>query len=164
PPGGPKMPYGNRGSVREPVRFRRRPFLHDGALPFPNVLAEEIGEDALTARGTAWLDRIFSPLVTLGVFLGQILRADPSGRAARAPPGGGPAAPPAPPPARAPSARPRRLLPEHFSADGPRQRGRALDARGDPPWLWKRRRVPIYDGPSVAMPDPPAHQAAYPQP
>ncbi len=29
-----------------------------------------------------WLDRIYSPLVTLWVFLGQVLSADPSCRAA----------------------------------------------------------------------------------
>jgi len=29
-----------------------------------------------------WKDRIFTPLVTLGVFLGQVLSADPSCRAA----------------------------------------------------------------------------------
>jgi hypothetical protein len=30
--------------------------------------------------------------------------------------------------------------------------------------LWKRRRVSVYDGSSVTMPDAPANQAAYPQP
>ena len=33
-----------------------------------------------------------------------------------------------------------------------------------PRWLWKGRRVHVYDGSSVSMPDTPANQAAYPQP
>jgi hypothetical protein len=34
----------------------------------------------------------------------------------------------------------------------------------DPRWLWKGRRVYVYDGSSVTMPDTPANQAEYPQP
>ena len=76
------MRYCNRGSFREQVRFLRRQFLQDGDLPFTNVLSEAVVEDALTASGIRWLDRIFSPLVTLWVFLGQVLSADHSCRAA----------------------------------------------------------------------------------
>src|SRR5437660_12324647 len=77
----PSMPYSNRGSFREQVGFLRRQFLQDGGLPFTDVLTEEVIAQALAAiRG--WLDRIFSPLVTLWVFLGQVLSADHSCRAA----------------------------------------------------------------------------------
>src|SRR5579871_6626781 len=69
------------GSFREQVRFLRRQFLQDGDLPFTNVLTQEVLEQALAAL-TGWLDRIFSPLVTLWVFLGQVLSADHSCRAA----------------------------------------------------------------------------------
>src|SRR5207245_5413949 len=31
-------------------------------------------------------------------------------------------------------------------------------------WLWKRRRVYVYDGSSVSMPDTAANQSEYPQP
>ena len=31
-------------------------------------------------------------------------------------------------------------------------------------WLWKHRRVYVYDGSSVSMPDTPENQRAYPQP
>src|SRR5262249_23609905 len=77
----PRMRYANPGSFREQVGFLRRQFLQDGDLPFTDVLTEEVIAPALTAlRG--WLDRVFSPLVTLWVFLGQVLSADPSCRAA----------------------------------------------------------------------------------
>jgi len=68
------MRYFNRGSFREQVGFLRRQFLQDGDLPFTNVLSEEIVKQALLASISCWLDRIFSPLVTLWVFLGQVLR------------------------------------------------------------------------------------------
>ena len=75
------MPYSNPSSFRAQASFLRRQFLQDGALPFTNVLTEELIAQALTAL-SGWLDRIFSPLVTLWVFLGQVLSADHSCRAA----------------------------------------------------------------------------------
>jgi hypothetical protein len=77
----PAMRCRAAGSFREHVRLLRRQFLQDGDLPFTNVLTEEALEQALAAL-TGWLDRIFSPLVTLWVFLGQVLSADHSRRAA----------------------------------------------------------------------------------
>ena len=61
--------------LRQQVQFLRRQFLQDGDLPFTNVLPEEVLAQALTSI-TGWLDWIFSPLVTLWVFLGQVLGAD----------------------------------------------------------------------------------------
>src|SRR5437764_14424421 len=78
------MPYSRQGPFREQVTFLRRQFLQDGDLPFTNVLTEEVIAQALTAL-TGWLDRIFSPLATLWVFLGQVLSANHSCHAAVAP-------------------------------------------------------------------------------
>src|SRR6266853_3607894 len=75
------MRYANPGSFREQVSFLRRQFLQDEDLPFTNVLTEEVIEQALAAL-SSWLDRIYTPLVTLWVFLGQVLSADHSCRAA----------------------------------------------------------------------------------
>ena len=38
-----------------------------------------------------------------------------------------------------------------------------LDAQADPRWLWNGRRVYLFDGTTVIMPDTPENQAAYPQ-
>jgi hypothetical protein len=148
------------------MRFLRQQFLQDGDLPFTNVLSEEIVGQALTASGTRWLDRIFSPLVTLWVFLGQVLSADHSCRAAvarllahRLARGQSPCSAETGAYCQA-----RKRLPEPFFADVARQTGRALDTDVEPQWLWKRRRVYVYDGSSVSMPDTPENQAAYPQP
>jgi hypothetical protein len=77
----PRMRRSRQERFRHQVHFLRRQFLQDGDLPFTNVLTQEVLTQALAAV-TGWLDLVFSPLVTLGVFLGQVLGADHSGRAA----------------------------------------------------------------------------------
>ena len=77
------MSFCNHGRFRQQVRFLRRQFLQDGELPFTNVLAERSVTQALKALNVVWLDRVYSPLVTLWVFLGQVLSQDHSCRAAR---------------------------------------------------------------------------------
>jgi hypothetical protein len=159
------MRYSNPGSFRAQANFLRGQFLQDGELPFTDVLTEEVIARALAAL-SGWLDRIFSPLVTLWVFLGQVLSADHSCRAAvarllahRLAQGQSPCSPETGAYCQA-----RQRLPESFFAGVARHTGQALDARADPQWLWKRRRVYIYDGSSVSMPDTPRNQAEYPQP
>jgi hypothetical protein len=56
--------------IRPQVRFLRRQVLQDGDLPFTDVLSAEVVSQALTTIGTCWKDRMFTPLVTLWVFLG----------------------------------------------------------------------------------------------
>ena len=53
-----------------------------GELPFTDVLSEETIAPALDAIDACWKDRIYPPLVTLWVFLGQVISADHSCRAA----------------------------------------------------------------------------------
>src|SRR2546429_1562709 len=161
-----RMRHFNQGRFRQQVRFLRRQFLQDGDLPLSNVLSEALIARALTALSGFWMDRIYSPLVTLWVFLGQILSADHSCRAAvarliahRLSRGQSPCSAETGAYCQA-----RKRLPEKFFADVARHTGRALEANVDPNWLWKRRRVYVYDGSSVSMPDTPKNQAAYPQP
>jgi len=148
------------------MSFLRRQFLQDGNLPFTDVLSESSVAQALAMIGDCWLDRIYSPLVTLWVFLGQVLSADHSCRAAvarliahRLSRG-----------QRACSSetgaycQARKRLPEKFFSEVARRTGRALETTVDPNWLWKQRRVYVFDGSSVSMPDTPENQRAYPQP
>ena len=76
------MRHFTQGRIQRQVSFLRQQFLQDGNLPFTDVLSAEVVTQALTAIGACWNDRIFTPLVTLWVFLGQVLSADPSCRAA----------------------------------------------------------------------------------
>jgi hypothetical protein len=152
-------------SFRDQATVLRRQFLQDGGLPFTDVLTEEVLARALAALG-GWLDRVFSPLVTLWVFLGQVLSADHSCRAAVARLIAHRVARGQPPCSAQTGAycQARKRLPERFFSEVARQSGRALEDRVDPRWRWKGRRVYVYDGSSVTMPDTPANQAAYPQP
>ena len=155
----------NHGRFQQQASFLRRQFLQDGDLPFTNVLSEGIVSQALTAIEVVWLDRIYSPLVTLWVFLGQVLSADSSCRAAvsrliahRLSCGQSPCSAETGAYCQA-----RKRLPEEFFAETARQTGRELQAEVDPEWLWKGRRVYAYDGATVMMPDTPENQQAYPQ-
>ena len=80
------MRYFHQGWFRQrfgqQFQFLKRQFLQDGELPFGDVLSEDIVGGALAANAVAWLDRIYSPLVTLWVFLGQVLSQDHSCRSA----------------------------------------------------------------------------------
>ncbi len=131
------MGYSNQGRFRQQVSFLRRQFLQEVNLPFTDVLSEEMVKQALTAVGACWLDRVYSPLVTLWVFLGQVLSEDHSCRAAvarliahRLSQG-----------QRACSAvtgaycQARKRLPEKFFSDVARQAGQALDTNVDSDWL-----------------------------
>src|SRR5262245_35686058 len=129
-----------------------------------DVLTEEVIAQALAAV-TGWLDRVFSPLVTLWVFLGQVLSADHSCRKAvarllahRLARGQRPCSPRAGAYCQA-----RQRLPESFFADVACSVGRALDDRAERRWLWQGRRVYLFDGTTVTMPDTRENQAAYPQ-
>src|SRR5262245_32052879 len=158
------MRHSNRGALRDQVNFLGRQFLQDGDLPFTDVLTEGVIERAL-ATLTGWLDRIFSPLVTLWVFLGQVLSADHSCRAAvarliahRLARGQRPCS------ARTGAyCQARQRLPEAFFSSVACSVGRALDEKVERRWLWQGRRVYLFDGTTVTMPDTPENQAAYPQ-
>ena len=157
------MRHPHPGSFRRQATLLRHQFLQDGGLPFTDVLTDDVLAGALATVGH-WLDRIFSPLVTLWVFLGQVLSPDHSCRAAvarlvahRLAHGQRPCS------ARTGAyCRARQRLPEAFFSAAARGVGRGLDARADRRWLWKGRRVCLFDGSTVSMPDTPENRAAYP--
>jgi hypothetical protein len=160
------MSFSNHGRFRQQVRFLRRQFLQDGELPFMDVLSERTVTQALKALSVDWLDRVYSPLVTLWVFLGQVLSQDHSCRAAvarliacRVSQGQRPCSAETGAYCQA-----RKRLPEEFFAAVARKTGQALDDNVQPRWLWKGRRVLAYDGSTVSMPDTAENQQAYPQP
>src|ERR1700755_840621 len=124
------------GSFRQQSDFLRRQFLHGGGLPFTDLLTEEAIGEALAAVG-GWLDRVFSPLVTLWVFLGQVRSADHSCRAAVARLNAHRVARGRQPRSARTGAycQARKRLPERFLADVARSVGRGLDAQARPGWL-----------------------------
>jgi hypothetical protein len=133
---------------------------------FERVVSEEEVNEECSFLRHVWRDRIFTPLVTLGTFLGQVLSADSSCREAVA---------------RAlsflsrtkgldashdPSAYSvaRQRLPEELLPRRTRLVAGRLEDKVGPDELWHGHRVKLLDGSSGSMPDTPANQAAYPQP
>ena len=155
----------SQGRLRQQVNFLRRQFLQDGDLPLSDILSQQIVTQAVTAIDGVWKDRIYSPLVTLWVFLGQVISADHSCRSAvarliahRLSQGQCPCSAKTGAYCQA-----RKRLPEKFFSAVTCLVGRALDTKVDTRWLWKGRRVLMFDGSTVSMPDTPENQQAYPQ-
>lgn len=132
-----------RGCVRRQLQFLQRQYLQDGEMPLSNMLSESLISGALKAIEGSWNERIYTPLVTLWVFLGQAISADHSCRAAvarliahRVAHG-----------LSACSARTgaycqaRMRLPEEFFATIARALGRQLEDQAEEKWLWKGRHV-----------------------
>ena len=160
------MSFSNHVRFRQQVRFLQRQFLQDGEAPFMDVLSERTIAQALKALNVVWLDRIYSPIVTLWVFLGQVLSQDHSCRAAvarliahRVSRGQRPCSAETGAYCQA-----RKRLPTEFFAEVARKTGQSLDDIANKGWLWKGRRVLAYDGSTVSMPDTTENQQAYPQP
>jgi hypothetical protein len=158
------MPGPAHGRLRQQVDTLRREFLQEGELPFADVLSSGCLAEALADIRRPWKDRIFTPLVTLWVFLGQVLNADQSCRAAVARLIAHRAGAGLPPCSSDTGGycQARRRLPERFFAAVARLVGRNLDGRADHRWLWKGRRVCLFDGSTVSMPDTPANRDEYP--
>jgi hypothetical protein len=159
------MRYSSQGRFRQQLGSLQRQFLQDGSLPFSDVLSESVVVQALAAIDVEWMDRIYSPLVTLWVFLAQVLSADHSCRAAvtrliahRLSRGQSPCSAETGAYCQA-----RKRLPEKFFAAVACLVGRSLDSSVERRWLWKGRRVYMFDGTTVTMPDSPENQRAYPQ-
>ena len=105
-----------------------------------------------------------TPLVTLWVFLGQVLSADQSCRAAvarliahRVSQGLRPCSSETGAYCQA-----RKRLSERFFSIVAFVVGRKLDASVDSQWLWKGRRVYLFDGSTVSMPDTAENRKKYP--
>jgi hypothetical protein len=143
-----------------------RQFNQDCGLPFSDVLPAEAIRDALGTLAVTWRDRLFTPVVTLWLFLSQVLGKDHSCLSAvarllayRAGRGLAPCS------ARTGSyCKARQRLPESLPAQLVRHSGADLHGQAPPAWLWRGRPVKIVDGTGVSLPDTPANQKAYPQP
>lgn len=61
----------NQARFRQQVRLLQRQFLQNGDLPFTDVLSADVVTQALAAGALVWKDRVYTPLVTLWIFLGQ---------------------------------------------------------------------------------------------
>jgi len=151
------MDFAFRRAVAE---ARRR-----GDLYFAGLLPEDRIVEAFGRARWIWQGWIYSPAVTLWVFLAQCLSADHSCREAvaqliawrltrglkrcSADTGAYCTA--------------RERIPEAACLQLARETGRAVDEQASPEWRWRSRRVLDVDGSTITMPDTSENQAEYPQ-
>jgi len=134
-------------------------------LCFASLLPEGRIEEALGATRVVWQGWVYTPAVTVWVFLAQSLSPDHSCREAvarliawRVASG-----------QKACSAQTgayctaRDSLPEEACAQLMRDTGRQVDEEAPPEWRWRGRRVLDVDDSTVTMPDTPDNQTEYPQ-
>lgn len=136
-----------------------------GDLYFAALLSQEVIVSALGAASSLWQGWIYTPEVTVWVFLSQCLSADHSCRDAVARlvawrVAQGQAACSADTGAYCTA---REDLPEEACLQLVRQTGRELEDEGPREWLWHGRRVRVADGATITMPDTAENQAEYPQ-
>ena len=159
------MHHSKQVRLQQQITFLRSQFLQGSDLPLSDVLSKAVLVQALEAIDSCWKQRIYSPVVTLWVFLGQVLSADHSCRSAvtrliadRVANGL----------SRCSSAtgaycQARKRLPEKFFSIMACGTGKALESKIDSGWLWKGRHVYMFDGTTVSMPDTLQNQKEYPQ-
>src|SRR5262245_54071997 len=134
-------------------------------LPFLEILSQPLVEQACRRCNHPFRDRVYTPWVTLGIFLSQILSHDQSCDDAlehfqkfRYDRGL-----PAVASKTTSYCEARQRLPEALVWDLMRRTGYSVQHQATGAWWFHGRCVKIVDGTTVLMPDTPENQAAYPQ-
>jgi hypothetical protein len=143
----------------------RDQFAEQSGLPFLEVLSAAEVESTCRVWNHKWRTRIYTPWITLNMFLAQILSSDHSCGDAlerfqkyRKDCG-------LPPVTDDTSSycEARQRLPEEVVWDLARRSGQSIHGKADVHWLFAGRNVKLLDGSTVIMPDTEANQAEYPQ-
>jgi hypothetical protein len=145
--------------------------VEDSGAGLRELLPPELVNRAVEQEGICWRDCLFTPLLTLWMFLLQELSADGSCRAAVArllallagQRGGTPVDGEADP-ATGPYCKARKRLPEGLVSRLGRDSGRRLHCEYPSGRLLGGRKVKIVDGTLCSMPDTPENQKEWPQP
>lgn len=144
----------------------RSKFTGAPELPFSEVLSQGRIETLLAEMGVFYRERVYTPAVTLWVFLSQVLSPDHSCRDAisqllafRAARGMAPCSSDT-----ASYAEARQRLPEELISRLVRETGKELHQQACPTWHWSGRPIKLVDGSTVSMPDTPANEAAFGKP
>ena len=159
------MTQSNQRPLAGQVESLKRQFAEAPGLPFANLLPAELVASLLQQHQVETRDRIYTPLVTLAMFLSQCSDADPSmkqavarllaqqvaqGKKASSSDTGA-------------YSKARQRLPEKVLADLTRHVGKKLMAEAPLRWRWHNRDVKIVDGSTCTMSDTEANQDEYPQ-
>ncbi len=143
----------------------RNQFADQSGLPFVDILSASEVDATCRSWGHRWRNRIYTPWITLGMFLSQIISADQSCSDAlerfqkyRSDRGL-----PLVTDDTVSYCEARQRLPEEVVWDLARRSGQSIHEKADAEWLFRGRPVKLLDGTTVVMPDTEANQAEYPQ-
>ena len=143
----------------------RQQFGHAHTGPFSQALSSQDICAIADRQPGAVRQRLYPPLTTLGLFIGQVLSPDPACQTAtashlaqRVSQGQRPCSA-----NNASYCQARKRLPKALVSDLGALLGQRLEALAPIAWRWQGRCVKLFDGTSVSMPDTPSNQAAYPQ-
>lgn len=152
-------------STRIRVAAKVQSLRESDVVPFREILDDRKVDHALAEEGATFSRRIYTPAMTLWVFLAQVLDPDHSCRAAvarlmawRVADGQKPCSADTGGYCDA-----RRRLPLGVVRRLVRQVAEEVEGRAPERWLWKGRPVAMVDGSTASMPDTAANQARYPQ-
>src|SRR4051794_15108774 len=152
-------------SPRQQFDSFRHQLRDQPGLPFLKLLARDPAEQGSRRCHHPWRDRLYTPWITLGLFLSQVLADDHScdDAVARFQKFRSDRGLPAVAAETTSYCQARQRLPEALTWDLVRRTGQAIQSRAEDAWLFHGRSVQIVDGSTVTMPDTPENQAAYPQ-
>ena len=151
--------------IRQNIAMFKRQFLQDGTGVFGQALGEQELAAAMNELVEPHRERLYPPLDTLRLFVGQVLSSDRacqdvvgrrlSERVAQG---------------QSVSALntgvycdARQRLPIALPVTLGIQLGEQLEIAAPSAWRWQGRPVKLFDGTTVSMPDTPSNQQAYPQ-
>jgi hypothetical protein len=163
---------GSHGRLRDKFKTAAASLAEDAGSGLSQLLSPEIVNQAAATEGIKFRDCLFTPVVTLWIFLGQVLNPDGSCRAAVAkllaflaaqgvqtPTGEDCVSPDTGPYCKA-----RKRLPEGLVSRLAKDAGKQLHDRHPAGTLLGGRKVKVVDGTTCSMPDTPANQKQWPQP
>jgi hypothetical protein len=153
-----------KGFREQVKRFRRR-FAQGCGGALGNLLGQAELECQVERHSQGCRNRLYPPLVTLGLFIDQVMSADQScqdavarGVSARVSQGDKPGGL-----NNGPYCKARKRLPQGLLKELCEVTGRRMLKAQPPSWRWRGREVKLIDGVTMSMPDTPANQQAYPQ-
>lgn len=146
-------------------RFRAQ-FAQSGGEEFATALSPRFIEQTLLAlHPDGWRERLYGPLTTLKLFVGQVLSADHAcmdavGRrlSERLSVGQSSCSLNTGPYCKA-----RQRLPAELPRTLAEELAQGMESTAPGGWRWHGRPVKLFDATTVSMPDTPSNQAAYPQ-
>ena len=164
--------HGSQGGLRGKVDQAALRLLEDNGAGLRELLPPQIVQRAVETEKIGFRDCLFTPLVTLWMFLTQVLSADGSCRQAvakllaflAAREVGTQIGPDGADPETGPYCKARKRLPERLVSRLAQETGQQLHALYPSGRLLGGRKVKVVDGAISSMPDTPENQNEWPQP